>query len=334
MFAKTLNHVCCPECNGELSADGISSVEAAGREDWFSGVLRCTECSLTYPIIDGVALLVSPKRRNQGVFSSESVNLIDRSRVTTEQLEFVSNAAPKHLGAGSSAHDYYFALTSHFLELSENGEHIEDGFLREMFVSLANRVDETFSIEATISNSSRVVDLAGGLGATAFEIAKVSEATVLSCDIAFDMTLIARRMLLSSEFSSRINERANIDFIVHDATQPSVIDSEWDVVISENLIDVVLDPIGCVNSSCKLLATKGVLHLTSPFELRAEIARKIGVGPASEWGIVIDRFIEMHTNVGLKLMHMDRDVPWIISHTPRCVEVRKTAVLSFVKETE
>lgn len=60
----------CPVCKGPLTL----SVNTQAGEDITSGALRCTKCSESYPIADGIPDLLPPEYRDKPVSSLPGAN--------------------------------------------------------------------------------------------------------------------------------------------------------------------------------------------------------------------------------------------------------------------
>lgn len=286
-------------------------------EPYHEGLLACVGCGCTYPIADGVPLLVPDLgglMRSDGLAVAEAVPPDVAARLARDVpdgepwarlLEFISTWMTAHYG------DWVLPTPG--------------GTLPFGFQPFADRL-------AALSPVRTAVDLGCGFGRGTLALAARAD-HVIGLDLSTAAVRRARRMALGEPVSYAVRQAGrhyttrtavppaavqNVRFIVGDALDPPLIPGAFERVVAINLLDNVRSPAVLLSVMDGLCAPGGELVLSSPFAWSSDIVDDDErLGTIDPLGALVER-LEAGTGLGAPYVIEDQaEVPWTLRRDAR-----------------
>jgi len=318
MLQTTLPRLRCPNapeeqpaCAGPLSLPEIGKKKGS---EITSGTLRCAVCEATYPILAGVAILVSDvedyfRAHVKGIASlvpDEDIPDLYLDAYLQAKAEIETGLTDQDLES-ERVNALYFM--NHYLRVKST----KDAPWWRPAIGFSPEIDRLvkafwdngpFAKIAAWTKSYRnqdVIELACGSGGLAQALGKVAR-SYLGVDYGFAGIALARHMNLGTKYALPIRlpqdlyngaltkkitppkaKPANIDFVVGEIQNLPVAAGEFDLAIALNVIDMMADPSSLPRIQRGLLKAGGVAVQSSPYiwhegvveQLRQALPRKI-----------------------------------------------------------
>lgn len=263
------------------------------------GFLTCQFCHTTYPIIDGVAVLVENFVKYCETRVSTFGSWLTNSKTSEMKSYLKSNG--RCIASHHARNDRYEIGGSWFVPYrwAQYDYSSHDKFLN--MLKLRMKPNEFYSKIVRLAHPRDrmvVLDMGCSLGYSTFELAKKCSCA-LGIDLSFSFIVEARKRLFASDLE-------NVEFFVSDALQTPFSSLKFDLIMALNLLDLV-QPNGLISSIHKLLKNNGLGVFADPYDYR------IKLGPTRIVdGQVFRTFLE---NSGFELMQKTLTefyIPWII----------------------
>lgn len=299
MKSLILNDLVCPDrkenavCHGALVLEEqpVPVLFSPDDEtDIIEGVLRCQKCGEIYPILGGLPILVAQPwfylRRNYNTvlsLTAEAGLLISKSMLALLQMR------EANVGDSGKGDDKYDALTTLNCYLSQHYDDIWDvlptGHPLRLIVRDHYRQDfYTLAFELLapyLAPTQRVLDIGCGVGRSVYELGGHC-GWVYGIEYSFGSAFFARRILchapnrldsywLKLDGDLRIRrplpdrQRDNVELIVASGDNLPLLDTDFDVVNSYNVIDRVPDPEKLLAEQERVLKPGGVFSQADPY---------------------------------------------------------------------
>jgi SAM-dependent methyltransferase/uncharacterized protein YbaR (Trm112 family) len=357
MLSTTVAQLRCPRCSGELSLDARERSEIrSGLSEVRSGELKCRKCRSSYPILAGVAILVSDVRSYvlshvKGIAQSVPISAIPkalqrdferaRAEITEEHIE-------EDLESERVTSLY---LMNHYLRVGDasrawwKADHgtsspLIDRLVREHwdhgpFATIA----EWLKLHA---KGKPVVELGCGVGGLLGEI-RASSGRYLGIDSSFASIALARHFALGARYSGKSPRiprdllhgpvsadpaiqpapaiEGSADFVVGDLEHPPVARGAFEVAIALNAIDMLDDPGLLPKVQHKLLAPGGIAVQSCPYVWHAQAARKLRRGLPKEIGDSASAVEWLYGKEGFRIEERVEHLPWLFFKHARQLEI-------------
>ena len=355
MLTTTLPHLKCPKkkkgkaaCTGALRLVAKETI----REDVRSGHLECLACKTKFPILSGIAVLVDDVR----AYLLEHVKGISKivldSEIPPEYLrEFRSAKADirlEHIEDDLEA-DRVNALylMNHYLHAENNWWQPRSGKGSPLIDSLVREHWDRgpfAQIEKWIGKSKAprsAVELGCGVGGL-YAVLKPHLKSYLGVDSAFASIALARHLNLGAAYRGVIKIPEDLlqgptsrevkiaaekspdgraDFIVGDIENPPLQSGKWDLALTLNAIDMLVDPAALPKLQSELLHSGGTAISSCPYiwheavakKLRAKLPKTISDSAAAvEW---------LYEQAGFKVLERVEHLPWLFFKHVRQLEI-------------
>jgi len=240
-------------CNSKLEIESMADKD----HDCVEGFLRCHKCEASYPILDGVAVIVNdmpayasqrPKILGRWLVESKSRRMKDFLKETAKHVRTSSEDRYETGGAWFapylSMHSPKSKVDKHFAKIVNQNF---DEFYRNIAELILHKIPSKQSC----------LDLGCAVGTTAKALTQKYD-FIFGVDQSFSFIKEARKR----------NNRKNLKFLVTNSLQPPF-KKKFDLVVSLNLIDIV-DPNKLLASIYSLLSNRGHVVLADPYDFRDE----------------------------------------------------------------
>jgi SAM-dependent methyltransferase/uncharacterized protein YbaR (Trm112 family) len=240
-------------CNSKLEIDSMVDKD----DDCVEGFLECHKCEASYPVLDGVAVIVNdlatytsqrPKILGRWLVESKSKRMKDFLKQTAKHVRTTSEDRYEIGGAWFAP---YISMHSPKSKTDKHFAKIVNQNFDEFYRNIAELILHK------IPSKGLCLDIGCAVGTTAKMLAKKFD-LVFGVDQSFSFVKEARKR----------NNAKNTEFFVANVLQLPF-ENKFDLIVSLNLIDLV-DPRKLLANIHSLLASRGHLVLTDPYDFRDE----------------------------------------------------------------
>lgn len=367
MLEKTVSRLACPgvtsPCHGTLflKVEQSSRLSTCKHEDVGCGSLVCGDCGAFYPIIAGIAVVVSDWE--EYVLSRwQLVSKLPRESIPARVVSLLdgNNYREHYLSQQEWESDDILNsyLMNHFLCYSlDELDNLKDVFTApRIFDLIAENWPQSspFQMKRWLEAGPPCYDfleLGCSVGGTVTLLPGVLKGSYLGIDLSLRSIAVARKLLLQTDSQSigilphgesldaemwidiDLREKIadlDVDFIVGSAWQPPVRFGNWNFVSAVNIIDFSSDPQAFVRMQHGLLSKSGRCFLAAPISPFSPIASKLD----SQFAAVslTETVVELYRDAGFTLLDRKDDLPWIIPRGPRYVEYFSVDAFLFARK--
>ena len=340
MRKNTLKKIYCPSCSSELTL--LNDIQ---QSEIKSGVVQCKSCTIDFPILAGVLILVEDIES----YILEHISGISRfisSKDIPKKLKPIfevalreyKNAEEEHIAEHiESERINALYLVTHFAK--SNQLHFDDPILNELVQKYWNENPFQKIKNNLPPNKSSLLELgcsSGGL----LQYLHTSLDQYLGVDTSFTSILYARHFnlgislkenflipadLLHGSVSKSISfkttqfENDDFDFIVCDLSESNPIkENNWEVCAALNVIDMLPNPSDLPKLQSNLLVNHGIAIQSSPYIWHPSVVRNLN----AEKTMTSDQVIEdMYTKTGFQIIKNFKNSPWIFYKNLRQLEL-------------
>jgi SAM-dependent methyltransferase/uncharacterized protein YbaR (Trm112 family) len=349
MLLTTLPWLRCPSCDRELS---VHETKAKKSNDIIFGTLICNECESTFPILNGVAVLVNDVA-SYLQFHVKGISALVKDSDIPEEYRSGYVAAKSEIETGFTEEDlesqrinalYYM---NHYLSAKKVSPWWRPG---KSFSPEIDRLVKNFWDNGPFAKiaewtkklkDQNVIELGCGVGGLARVLAKTAD-SYLGVDTAFASIALARHIYADAPYSLPIQipqdlyngplsgkvaaakqrkEKCAIDFVVGELERPPVQKAQFDLAIVLNAIDMIEDPAALPVLQYNLLKNDGVAIQGCPYiwqksvaeNLRKSLPKKIDSSSAA---------VEyLYEKSGFKIFKKEDHLPWLFLKHFRQIEM-------------
>lgn len=355
MKPSTLDNLRCPTLQGEhddICGGSLFLIEdkpirrSDVSDDIVEGFIRCATCGAHFPVIAGVAIIISkPFRYVRDFFSFLKGLLADTDEMGKEfavelhrhlllDLEkkdekLFPRAMPYNEKTTLPMHKWLGTyILSHFLDPVPSGHVRVDELLSTTHnngpLTLLQNMGERHIPERVAF----AVDLGCSVGGLTVRCAQFAEA-ILGIDLSFEKILSARRIVLGEPSAAEplrlyregasfetipvtVPRTENADFIVGSGTVVPIKSKSAGLVTSCNLVDVISEPLKLLSEKKRILKKDGILLMATPYLDHAPAVLnhlEAGTGAPKET-------IMKHLS-GFEILEELDNVPWVLRASNR-----------------
>jgi SAM-dependent methyltransferase/uncharacterized protein YbaR (Trm112 family) len=297
---------------------GIAPAGSAAEDEILEGVLSCPSCGATWPILDGLPILIADVRTWAQQYA---LTLLRRDDLDPRSTHWLGDA----LGPGSA-----FDLERQYLSnyaADHWGDLLNPGSAPPQVLDILARVARPLE--------GPILDLGCSAGRTAFSLADRAAGPVLGMDLNPGLIRLPARALSSRRlrWSRRRVGTAydpvdtplpapppvGLDFWIGDATQPPFEDGTFGAILSFNLLDCLPNPAEHLRELARLCRSGGRIVLLTPYDWsQAATPPEAWIGgagsvredPASAVASMVSTHFEIEQD--------EREVPWSVRLHDRC----------------
>lgn len=349
MLLPTLALLRCPACAGELSLTGTAKTKS---KDVLFGTLACDECGGTYPILAGVAVLVTEVERYLQFHAKGVSALVKDSEIPPEYRDsYLEAKAEIQIGCAEEDLEsqrinalYYM---NHYLSVAKaKAPWWRPG--NEAFSAEIDQLVTTFwdhgpffqIAEWTKAMKNRnVIELGCGVGGLALVLDADS---YLGVDTAFASIALARHVYAAAPYALPVRipqdlyagaltgkaapprhlpKGTQIDFVVGEIESLPVVKGRFDLCVALNTIDMIEHPAELPRLQHELLKKNGIAIQSCPYiwhrnvaeQLRKTLPKKIKSSSAA---------VEyLYEKAGLRIFKKIDHLPWLFLKHFRQIEL-------------
>jgi len=287
-------HLVCvtDNCNSRLDVECMSAIA----DDCVEGFLHCDICKASYPIINGVAIIVndftgyiSQRTRILGKWLLEC-KTHSMKQFLWEKSKGVRNVSQNRYEEGGAWFEPYLYMHSAKTKIDKHFSQIINNEFDNFYAYLIDLVLDKFSA------SRMCLDLGCGIGISTRRLAE-KLGFVFGTDQSFSFIREARKQ----------NKNQNIEFCVGDSLKLPFKKYKFDLVVSLNVLDLV-NPRILIAHMNSLLKSEGSMVITDPYDFRDEKGDLMNVynGKSIRKLLTNDGFIID------KSTHNESFLPWIL----------------------
>jgi SAM-dependent methyltransferase/uncharacterized protein YbaR (Trm112 family) len=296
-------------------------------------VLRCdnASCRRTYPIVDGIPILVSDLAAHLGRYG---IGVVERELDPTTQA-LLAGAGPDDAPYTQLAEHLSIYLDSHW------GDHATpppDGPSQGSaggfgMAALAARLAE----RAEAAPVAQAVELGCGVGRGVWELARGAR-SVVGVDLQHATLRRARRLLGGAplDYARRVVGRhytvatiapppappASVSFVCGDAMDPPLVPGSFDRVVALNVLDAVASPPQIIAVADGLCAAGGEVILASPYAWQSGVvAEEHRFGEAAPADALRRRLVEGTDLEASYTIEDEAELPWSLRRDARSAVV-------------
>lgn len=332
------------------------------------GHLNCNSCQVNYPILAGVAILVPDVRSYIANHAKGIAAIVSDSEIPREYLgdylEAKSELEIEHIEEDLEAERVNaLYLMNHYLNVkgssiewwkSESGSSspLIDRLVKEYWdqsplAQIATWIKKISSEKPVQS----VIEIGCGVGGLAHKLEK-SAKSYLGVDSAFASIALARHLNLGVSYPKEIKipsdlllgtvsrpieilvDKAmdgSVDYIVGEIESLPVVESEFDVSVCLNAIDMLNEPEGLPKLQNALVRKGGVVIQSCPYIWHATVSSELSQiipknirdsAQAVEW---------LYEDTGLKITQRIEHLPWLFFKQPRQLEIYSVHLFTAVR---
>lgn len=243
----------CPACRSDLAIDSMRSKD----DDCIEGFMSCEECGAVYPILNGVAIMVSdfvgyasqrPKLLGSWLLENRSGSM----------KKFLKDNARRVRSAPADRYERGGAWFKPYLEMHSPRSRVDKHFasivtrrnFQDFYGYIVQLVSDRFASRNTC------LEIGCTIGNTSREMAK-RLGFVFGVDRSFSFIREARKSGPSK----------NMEFLVANSLELPFPGNRFDLVVSLNLLDLV-EPGEFLSHIHHLLVDDGSVVLTDPYDFR------------------------------------------------------------------
>ncbi len=274
-------------------------------DDCTEGFLTCQFCHTTYPIINGVAIIVTDFVKYCETRVTTLGSLLINSK-TSEMKSYIKSRG-RCITTSRARNDRYEKGGSWFVpyEWLQYGYPLDDRLLSMLRWALKPQdFYDRIMHSVNPKNDKVVLDMGCSMGYSTLELAKKC-LVAIGIDLSFSFIIEARRRLLLSDLK-------NVEFFVSDALRAPFTPTKFDLIFSLNLLELV-DPTILLSSIHKLLKDNGQAVFADPYDYRLR-SDHAGIIDGQAFRIILE-------NSGFELKEKtetESHIPWIIKIYERC----------------
>lgn len=368
MLLSTLPRLRCPAsfeerppCAGALTL--AETTKKKGKDVLF-GTLVCQTCQAPYPIVAGVAILVSDVEEYFKSHVKGLASLLDDSEIPDIYLESYLQAKAE-IETGHIEEDLesqrinalYFM--NHYLRVGASRLNPwwrpKKDFSPEIDRLVKNYWDngpfaKIVAWTAKYKNQ-HVVELACGSGGLARALAKTTD-SYLGVDFAFVSIALARHMNLGAPYrlplriprdlyEGPLTGRAarpkplkgNVDFVVGEIQNLPLAEAQFSLAIALNVIDMIPDPGALPRLQASLLQPNGVAIQSSPYIWHEGVASFLRSTLPKKIKTSAEAVEFLYERAGLKIFRTLEHVPWLFLKHFRQIEMYSVHLFAARKES-
>ena len=248
-------HLVCvtDNCNSLLKLEHLSSTS----DDCTEGFLRCSRCDASYPIINGVAIIVNDFTN----YISQRTKILGKwllecktdpmKKFIRKQAKDVQKLAQNRYEEGGTWFEPYLYMRSPKTKIDKRFSQIINENFDNFYSRLANLILDKFS------DNKMCLDLGCATGTVTYRLAKKLD-FVFGVDQSFSFVREARKQ-----------NKDNMEFLVADSLKLPFKNNKFDLVISLNVLDLV-NPEKLLRYIHSLLKPAGSMVITDPYDFRDE----------------------------------------------------------------
>ena len=328
MYLEILPRLACPLCQSALTVSKVRCAEVGGREDVLCGNLRCRNCEATFPIVDGVAVLVADPFEHLQRYIETIKSQTNQQNILPEhssRLKLDSMESRKERPLPS---DYIYSHILHFIYEDQAEELFDSTLLRKLYLECQTKEVHTLT-RASLPRHGEFLDVGCATGGLTLCLAKEESCLSLGVDLAFDLVLTANKLSRSKAVLAKLPSSSCVDFIVTDALNAGVRDLIWDGVIANQLVDTLPRPDLWVLQHARLLKKGGQGVFASPFEFNEAQLNLLECDPDND--SLFAHFVNGFKSAGCDIAISELDCPWLLVRGTKHFDIRATNFISAIK---
>ncbi len=351
MLKKTLNFLQCPHCNQKLFLKNEKFYKKT--TEITSGTLFCKKCKSCFPILAGIAIIVSDIasyliEHVKGISRVVPDSLIPK-QFLADYLEAKSQLQQEHIDEDLESErvvSLYFM--NQYFESKQDWYHSTSGKTNELIQSLIKEYWDQSPlsiiskwIREIKDQPQNILELGCGVGSLANKLKNNSD-FYLGVDSSFASVALARYLNLGSNHPDKIkipNELLNgsishpikplckkyfdekCDFIVCDIEKLPIINNTFNLSIALNAIDMLYDPTTLPKIQNKVTIKNGYSIQSSPYIWHEQIAKSLKKNIPKNITDSAQAVQWLYEKSDFKILKSIENHPWLFFKNVRQLEI-------------
>jgi SAM-dependent methyltransferase/uncharacterized protein YbaR (Trm112 family) len=354
VLTTTLPRLCCPNCGQELI---LRSTRVNGPEV-VTGTLQCKKCKGQYPILAGVAILVSEPAQYLLEHVKGVSQLVPDSEIPPAILEEYQDAKAQvqneHIEEDLEAERVVaLYLMNHYLRVQPREGHESDwwkpnaGTPSPLIDELVKKYWDAGPMAKIVEwigklpQKENVVELGCGVAGLAMML-RGQVRSYLGVDGSFTSIALGRHLALGTPYPKQIRIPGDllhgqvgrkvqlpkghmgdgqIDLVVGDLAHMPVRHGQFDIALALNAIDMMPQPEDMIHAQHELLKKGGAAIQSCPYIWHSDVARELRRKLPKEIKDSAKAVEWLYEKVGFQIQQSLEHLPWLFFKQVRQLEI-------------